>query len=190
MPKRRLEDADRTADVLECAVCAEALHGARATTTLLCGHENHTECLVGLERRRIRRPTCPECRAPFRIATAEPDAVDDAVNIESDDGESDDVESDDGEVDDIDADVDEPFEEASERAAIEASFSSPEGPGVNNNRFIRRAYRFGLVDSVERLLADPRVDPSANDNEAIRQASQNGHLAVVERLRADPRVTV
>ena len=41
---------------------------------------------------------------------------------------------------------------------------------------------------VERLLADPRVDPSDRNNEAIHDACAEGRLAVVERLLADPRV--
>ena len=50
------------------------------------------------------------------------------------------------------------------------------------------AARWGHLASVERLLADPRVDPSADDNAAIRMASRFGHVAVVARLLADPRV--
>jgi hypothetical protein len=46
----------------------------------------------------------------------------------------------------------------------------------------------GHLFIVERLLADPRVDPSADNNCAIRWASSKGHLAIVERLLADPRV--
>jgi hypothetical protein len=46
----------------------------------------------------------------------------------------------------------------------------------------------GRTTVVERLLADPRVDPAANDNYAIRLASQNGHATVVDVLLADPRV--
>jgi hypothetical protein len=53
---------------------------------------------------------------------------------------------------------------------------------------IRIASFNGHLAVVERLLADPRVDPSAKDNAAIRWASKKGHLAVVERLLADPRV--
>lgn len=49
------------------------------------------------------------------------------------------------------------------------------------------AARSGNVQSVDRLLADPRVDPAAADNSAIREAARAGHLAVVERLLADPR---
>jgi hypothetical protein len=41
---------------------------------------------------------------------------------------------------------------------------------------------------VERLLADPRVDPAAAESAAILSAAERGHLAVVERLLADPRV--
>jgi hypothetical protein len=59
---------------------------------------------------------------------------------------------------------------------------------VKHNFAIREASANGHLAVVERLLADPRVDPSADDNYAIREASSNGHLSVVERLLADPRV--
>jgi hypothetical protein len=46
----------------------------------------------------------------------------------------------------------------------------------------------GHLSVVERLLADPRVDPSVYNNAAIRNACLSGLLSVVERLLADPRV--
>jgi hypothetical protein len=49
-------------------------------------------------------------------------------------------------------------------------------------------FEHGHVPVVERLLADPRVDPAASDSYAIRLASEHGHVTVVERLLADPRV--
>ena len=48
--------------------------------------------------------------------------------------------------------------------------------------------RKGNLAAVNRLLADPRVDPSARDNTAIIEVCARGHLEVVERLLADPRV--
>jgi hypothetical protein len=41
------------------------------------------------------------------------------------------------------------------------------------------ASKSGHIAIVERLLADPRVDPSAKDNSALRAASKKGHLPVV-----------
>ncbi len=46
----------------------------------------------------------------------------------------------------------------------------------------------GDLAAVDRLLADPRVDPAAGDNFAVRFAALYGHVAVVDRLLADPRV--
>jgi hypothetical protein len=48
----------------------------------------------------------------------------------------------------------------------------------------------GHLEVVNRLLADPRVDPSDDSNLAIRNAMANNHLPVVERLLQDPRVIV
>ncbi len=42
----------------------------------------------------------------------------------------------------------------------------------------------GHLSIVDRLLADPRVDPSDYDNYAIHGAASDGHLSVVERLLA------
>jgi hypothetical protein len=53
---------------------------------------------------------------------------------------------------------------------------------------LETAARHGRLDTVNRLLQDPRVDPSANDNLAIRWAARHGHLDVMNRLLQDPRV--
>jgi ankyrin repeat protein len=46
----------------------------------------------------------------------------------------------------------------------------------------------GEIDTVNKSLQDPRVDPSMDNNYAILYASQNGHIKVVDRLLQDPRV--
>lgn len=46
----------------------------------------------------------------------------------------------------------------------------------------------GHVQMVERLLADPRIDPSAANSYALWLAVSHDQLHVVERLLADPRV--
>lgn len=51
------------------------------------------------------------------------------------------------------------------------------------------AAKHGLIEVVERLLADPRVDPAAEGNRALHAAATNGHAAVVACLLADPRVS-
>ena len=56
------------------------------------------------------------------------------------------------------------------------------------NRMIVAACRYGRIEHVRLLLADPRVDPSVRSNAAIRWASEFGHADVVKLLLADPRV--
>ncbi|KAJ3134163.1 hypothetical protein HDU90_005260 [Geranomyces variabilis] len=57
-----------------------------------------------------------------------------------------------------------------------------------NQRLLRACNGTHGTATLERLLADPRVDPSARNNAAIRRAASHGHLLVVDRLLQDPRV--
>lgn len=51
-----------------------------------------------------------------------------------------------------------------------------------------RAAEAGDLRSVERLLADARVNPAADDNASLSAAVGAGHATVMERLLLDPRV--
>ena len=52
---------------------------------------------------------------------------------------------------------------------------------------IRFASQKGIVEIVNLLLNDPRVDPSVSGNYAIICASENGHYDIVKLLLNDPR---
>ena len=72
---------------------------------------------------------------------------------------------------------------------------------INDNIMIKASSKLGNIQTVNRLLQDPRVgkviprdkpggkasDPSAEDQAAIGWASVNGHLQVVEALLKDSR---
>ena len=45
-----------------------------------------------------------------------------------------------------------------------------------------------MLEAVDRLLDDPRVDPSSDENSAMLGALFWGHVEVIDRLLQDPRV--
>lgn len=55
------------------------------------------------------------------------------------------------------------------------------------NECLIQAAAGGHISTVERLLADPRVDPRADASAALIAAAREGHLPVLERLLADGR---
>lgn len=59
---------------------------------------------------------------------------------------------------------------------------------MNDSGALRIAALFGIIEVLEQLLQDKRVDPAAENNYAIRVAAREGHLAVVEWLLQDERV--
>ena len=75
-----------------------------------------------------------------------------------------------------------------ERAAKLAFLRNAPDLCVIGQEVLTSAMSHSMVDIVELLIADPRVDPTAKNNNAIRMASRNGHTETVALLLADPRV--
>ena len=61
-------------------------------------------------------------------------------------------------------------------------------PSEDDNESIKESCKYGNLESVKRLLKDPRVDPSATNNYAIIWASVANHYEIVKLLLKDPRV--
>lgn len=53
---------------------------------------------------------------------------------------------------------------------------------------LRLAATHGWLEVVDRLLADPRIDPTADNNAALMWAIDKGHTPIALRLLADPRI--
>merc|ERR1712098_238449 len=65
--KRRRNPSSKAPDGSECSVCYEPIEttDARPSTTLLCGHVFHSDCV---EKWLERSGSCPFCRQPVDVA--------------------------------------------------------------------------------------------------------------------------
>lgn len=61
---------------------------------------------------------------------------------------------------------------------------------MENNRCIRRACKFGHVEVLKKLLADPRVDPTVRNNRPLKLACKTGLVELVRLLVDDGRVNI